>query len=203
MKDVLPGPGGSTTALRTASGEHEHATAPPPGQPAFSNWQYSRLQPGLLSLPGDSSTASFLTEAASQLSFSPGPSSCPLFPPTGAEPRTHACLRSRDPRWARGGMGGVARHLWLGVHFQRESDTRGGRAQTSVRAPGHTDFTSLSHKPHEEGKPCHPPFTHLKRGAKNKEGTFGRRACSVPERRVGLSGDHRRQDGSCLAHCLV
>ena len=39
----------------------------------------------------------------------------------------------------------MACHLRLGVHFQRESDTRGGRAQTSVRAPGHTDFTSLSH----------------------------------------------------------
>lgn len=43
-------------------------------------------------------------------------------------------------------------------------------------------------KPHEEGKQCHLPFTHSKRGAKNKEGTFGRLVYSVPERRVGFQG---------------
>ena len=85
------------------------------------------------------------------------------------------------------GRGGrCACHLRLGVHFLRESDTRGARAQTSVglQAP----LTPRAYLTSHTRKESHVFLTHTQ-----KEAHTTKSAGSVSERRLGCSGDHRRQ----------
>ena len=99
------------------------------------------------------------------------------------------------------GRGGrCACHLRPGVHFQRESVTRGARAQTSVglQAPLTPHAYLTSHT-----RIAMSSLHTLKGRCTEERGHFWKSAGSVSERRLGRSGDHRRQDGSCLAHRLV